>query len=300
MSYAAVLAELGFAPDQRVVVFSADDFGLCESSLTALEELADFGLVSSASVMVPCPWFPAAADWARQHPEFSVGVHLTLTSEWESYRWPPLAPQSSLSGLVDQHGYLHQQRQAVIDNASPENVALELQTQVQRALQHGIDVTHIDSHMYTALRLPFLYDYLALQQLFEVPVVLWPLQGRPAIGMQPEELAEASQAILVLVEQQRAFQLKQQLWTRMAPPAADLDTVKRMLSQLKPGLTRFYIHPAKDSPELRRIVPDWQCRVADYEVFMSKELRRFMVASGIQSVSYRQLRDTIRQLNNNM
>ncbi len=296
MSYSAVLEALGFAPDQRVVVFSADDFGLCESSISAIDDLADFGIVSSASIMTPCPWFPAAAEWARKHSEFSVGVHLTLTSEWDGYRWPPQAPRSSISGLVDQLGYLHQQRDEVLMNASAESVALELQTQVQLALQQDIDITHLDSHMYTAVRLPFLYDYLALQQLFDVPVVLWPLQDRPNIGMQPEELDEATQALGLLVEQHRAFLYDRQMWTRMAPPAADVDTVKQMLSQLEPGLTRFYIHPAKDSPELRRIVPDWQCRVADYEVFMSRELRQYIARSGIQTVSCRQLRDTIRQL----
>lgn len=296
MSYTPLLEYLGFEPDERVVVFTADDFGMCEATISALDDLADAGIVSSASVMAPCPWFPAAAEWARQHPEFSVGVHLTLTSEWSNYRWSSVTEQTENSGLLDGTGYLHRERQDVVAHANPVAVSEEMQAQVRRALDAGIDVTHIDSHMYTAVRLPFLPDYLNLQQQFDVPVVLWPFQDRPDIGMPSEELAQASELVATGVNSGDLFVLAKQLWTRMAPPAADVETVKQMLSELPQGLTRFYIHPAKDTRELRRIVPDWQCRVADHQVFLSSELRRFIQRSEIHMVSYRQLRNAMRAM----
>lgn len=287
MSYAPILNALGFSADERVVVFNADDFGLCESSISALDDLADIGIVSSASVMVPCPWFPAAAEWSRQHPEFSIGVHLTLTSEWNNYRWPSITPPFDGSGLLDSQGYLHQSRDSMVNEANEHAVSLEMIAQVERATQFGIDITHIDSHMYTALRQPFFKHYYALQKRFCTPVVLWPLRDRPSIGIDEDEL---NQTTSWLKQQSPAYLLDQHLWTRMAPPAATIDTVKKMLSNLKPGLSRFYIHPAKDSPELRRIVPDWQCRVADYDVFMSTELLQYIKRLGIKMVSYRQLK----------
>ena len=86
MSYSAALKHLGFDSRDRVVLFNADDFGLCESSISAVDELANVGVLSSASLMPPCPWFPAAAQWSVENPEFSVGVHLTLNSEWSTYQ----------------------------------------------------------------------------------------------------------------------------------------------------------------------------------------------------------------------
>jgi predicted glycoside hydrolase/deacetylase ChbG (UPF0249 family) len=297
MSYSAILEELGFSPTDRVVAFNADDFGMCESTIAALEDLADAGIVSSASVMVPCPWFPAAAAWSKAHPGFDIGIHLTLTSEWDNYRWAPLTDRSPDSSLVDAEGYMHKQRQTVVDRADPQAVNIELQAQVRLALKHGIDLTHIDAHMYTAVHLPFLPYYMDLQKTFNIPAVLWRFTERPDVGFRGDELAQASRMLQSQVRQGQAFVLDKQLWTRMAPPAADVDTVKQMLSQLPPGLTRFYIHPAKDSPELRRIIPDWQCRVADYKTFLSPELRRYIQNAGIRVTGYRQIRDAMRKLN---
>ena len=92
------LRELGYSSRDRVVIIHADDVGMCGASVAAFAELADGGFVSSCAIMVPCPWFPAVAALCRGRPDLDVGVHLTLTSEWQGYRWgrsrPAIRPRA--------------------------------------------------------------------------------------------------------------------------------------------------------------------------------------------------------------
>jgi len=100
-----VLRELGLGQADRAVVIHTDDIGMCQASLAALADLVDFGLVSCGATMVPCPWFPQVAAYCRGHPSVDLGVHLTLTSEWDSYRWGPISTRDPASGLIDDEGY---------------------------------------------------------------------------------------------------------------------------------------------------------------------------------------------------
>ena len=146
-----LLKRLGLSDDARAVIFHADDVGMCQASLAAYVDLVDFGLISAASTMVPCSWFPATAAFCRDHPgeKVDMGVHLTLTSEWDGYRWGPISTRDPASGLMDTDGYFHPDTESAQAHGDPAAVQLEIQTQVERALAAGIDVTHIDSHMGT-------------------------------------------------------------------------------------------------------------------------------------------------------
>src|SRR5881275_3142643 len=102
------LKKLGYGADDRVVIIHADDIGMCQATLPALADLLDFGLVSSAAVMVPCPWFRAVVAFCAVYPAVDMGVHLTVNAEWESYRWGPLSTRDPATGLLDKQGYFHQ------------------------------------------------------------------------------------------------------------------------------------------------------------------------------------------------
>ena len=113
-----VLRDLGFHRGDRVVVVHADDIGMCHSTLPAIDELMAFGLVTSASAMVPCPWFLDVVAWHQRNPQFDIGIHLTLTSEWDRYRWGPISTRAETSGLLDERGYFHGTTSAVRTCAS--------------------------------------------------------------------------------------------------------------------------------------------------------------------------------------
>ena len=117
------LAErLGFAPGDRVAVVHADDIGMCHAAnVGAFDALAN-GVVSCGSIMVPCPWFREAAALARANPVCDLGVHLTLNSEWEQYRWGPVAGRDRVPSLVDEQGYLPRTQIEVVRSAKPEHV----------------------------------------------------------------------------------------------------------------------------------------------------------------------------------
>src|SRR5438477_9497215 len=142
------LAEkLGFAPDAKLLIVHADDVGVTHSVNAATITALDTGLVNSASIMVPCPWFPEIADYAKSHAHVDFGLHLTLTSERVYYRWGPVVSKDMVPSLVDENGYFHHDW-TPSTKINPQEVELELRAQIDRAYAMGIHPSHLDSHQY--------------------------------------------------------------------------------------------------------------------------------------------------------
>jgi len=168
------LAEkLGYSRDSKLLIVHADDVGVTHSVNAATIKALDTGLVNSASIMVPCPWFPEIADYAKSHPDLDFGLHLTLTSERVYYRWGPVASKDRVPSLVDANGYFHHDWSAAT-KINPREVELELRAQIDRAYSMGLRPTHFDSHQYR------LYDngkdlfevVLRLAHEYKLPVFL--------------------------------------------------------------------------------------------------------------------------------
>ena len=99
------LAErLGYKPTDKLLIVNGDDVGMCHAANMATIESLEKGQMRSATIMVPCPWFPEIAAYAKGHPEKDFGIHLCHTSEWGKYRWGPVAPREQVPGLVDPNG----------------------------------------------------------------------------------------------------------------------------------------------------------------------------------------------------
>src|SRR5437016_1230614 len=142
------LAErLGFPRDAKLLIVHADDVGVTHSVNAATIKALDTGAVNSASIMVPCPWFPEIADYAKSHPAFDFGLHLTLTSERVYYRWGPVASKDKVPSLVDENGYFHQDWKPTT-RINLKEVDRELRAQIDRAYAMGLRPTHLDSHQY--------------------------------------------------------------------------------------------------------------------------------------------------------
>jgi hypothetical protein len=158
-------------PTRRLVVHQ-DDVGMCHGANVAFLELFHLGAITSGSVMVPCPWFPEIAEAAAADPTLDLGVHLTLNAEKQHYRWRPLTGPAAAAGLVDADGYQWRDVTSVRTHADPGAVEAELHAQVERALEAGIDVTHLDAHMGAALAPEFAPVYLRLGVEYRLPVLL--------------------------------------------------------------------------------------------------------------------------------
>jgi predicted glycoside hydrolase/deacetylase ChbG (UPF0249 family) len=279
---------LGLGPLDRAVIIHADDVGMCEASVSAFMDLAETGLISSASLMAPCPWFLTAAAFCRAHPAVDVGVHLTLTSEWQHYRWRPLASLDPELGLVDAQGCFHRTRHDLHRSAKPCAVYAEMKAQLEAARREGLDVTHLDTHMFSALHPKLLPEYSRLAFEARLPALLWFQDGKYArLSEETDSLVgEAGVRGLPIIDHTVIIHSN----TPGERAAQFLDAIAR----LRPGVTHLLLHPSKDTPELRAIVPDWRERVVDYEVMRSPELRNFIRDSGVHVIGYRPLREAFR------
>jgi predicted glycoside hydrolase/deacetylase ChbG (UPF0249 family) len=287
-----VLKKLGLSDNDRAVIIHTDDIGMCQASVEAFADLNQVGIISSGAVMVPCPWFLHAAEYASQHPQADLGVHLTLTSEWKTYRWGPLSTRDPASGLLDSQSYFHALTALVQEQADPAAVDLELNTQVQRALQMGLLPTHVDTHMGSVAHPKFMGSYVQLGWKYHLPVMLFRLDeaGWRAMGLD----AETAQMAGGLMEQLEAAGLPlldAMVGMSLDNEAEHMQRTRQALSDLQPGVTHFIIHPSKDTPELRAITPDWRCRVANYQDFSSEELRKHIQNIGLHVIGYRALQE---------
>jgi predicted glycoside hydrolase/deacetylase ChbG (UPF0249 family) len=291
------LKKLGLGQTDRAVIIHTDDIGMCQASIAAFADLVDFGLISSGAMMVPCPWFPQVAAYCRAHPNADLGVHLTLTSEWNAYRWGPISTRDPATGLMDNEGYLHRTSQATQEHADPAAVQIELQSQLARALDAGIDVTHIDTHMGTVAHPKFVPFYVQLALQHRIPAMIPRLDAASfeQRGMDKNTAVMLAQSIVEL-ESQGVPLLDHLEGMPLDQPTDRIEQAKHKLSSLPVGVTHFVIHPSKDTPELRAITPDWPSRVADYTAFASEELRTYIRNMGIHVIGYRALRDAWRGL----
>jgi predicted glycoside hydrolase/deacetylase ChbG (UPF0249 family) len=284
-----ILRHLGFQPDDRVVVVHADDVGMCHATLPAIDELMSFGLVTSASVMVPCPWFPEAVAWHRRCPQFDLGIHLTLTSEWDRYRWGPISTREKSTGLLDDEGYFHRTVQAARWHGRPESVDTEMRCQVDFAERSGLMPTHIDNHMFVALCDEFIGLYVRLAWERRIPAFLMRAPGDAACepGWARRRAIDWEDGVQPVFDHWRVV-------TRRGG-ADDHDAfVRDVFDGLPAGLTCVLLHPAIDTPELRHITGDWQRRVADFDAFRQPSLREHLRDRGIQLISYRPIREAMR------
>ncbi|MDY6867261.1 MAG: polysaccharide deacetylase family protein [Chloroflexota bacterium] len=287
-----VLKKLGFSDDDRVVIIHTDDIGMCQASVDAYTEMVDFGLISSGAVMVPCPWFLEAAQFAASHPEVDLGVHLTLTSEWDTYRWGPISTRDPNSGLMDKQGFFHKSSEAVWEHADSEAAVAELDTQISRALAEGIPVTHIDTHMGSVAHAKIIPGYVQLAMKYGLPPMIPRISPEELMMTQnvDESTAEMFTEMVGTLEEMGIPLLDAISGLELTEAEDRFEQAKQALSALKPGITHFIIHPSKDTPELRHITDSWDCRVADYETFMSDQIRAFIQNEGIQIIGYRDLK----------
>jgi predicted glycoside hydrolase/deacetylase ChbG (UPF0249 family) len=278
------LAErLGYSPDSKLLIVHADDVGVTHSVNTATMKALDTGLVNSASLMVPCPWFPEIADYAKSHPDVDFGLHLTLTSERIYYRWGPVASKDKVPSLVDENGYFHHDWSATT-KPNPREVELELRAQIERAYAMGVRPTHLDSHQYRL--------YENGQELFEAVVRLAHEYKLPVFVVRdwfsdrPYLKSSITPADLVLDH------------TVTIPPSVQpekwADFYKTALKNLQPGVTEFVIHLAFADDEMKAATRErdtWGAawRQRDFDFFTSQEFRDLLHEQNIKLVTWREL-----------
>jgi predicted glycoside hydrolase/deacetylase ChbG (UPF0249 family) len=278
------LAErLGYARDAKLVIVHADDLGMTHSVNAASIKGLDSGLVTSASIMVPCPWFPEMADYAKAHPDADFGLHLTLTSERVFYRWGPVAPRDKVPSLVDPNGYFHL-NWTDTTHIDAKEVELELRAQVERALAMGVRPTHLDSHQYRLFEngKEVFQSVQRVAHEYKMPVFMvrdW-FADRPYL-----ESSLSSDDLVVDHTVTIEPGVAPEKWA---------DFYVTALKNLKPGVTVFIIHLAFDNEEMRAATRErdtWGAawRQRDFDFFTGEQFRALMREQNIKLVTWREL-----------
>ena len=270
----ATLAErLGYGPDDRLLIVNCDDLGSSHAANVGVYEALREGTATSATLMGPCPW---AREAGARHRGEDVGVHLTLNSEWDRYRWGPITYAPS---LVDGDGGFPRTVEEVWEHADLDEVRRELRTQVERAILWGFDVTHLDSHMGTLQLRPEFFDvYLELAVEFQVPLRLAGSSAERVAGFPFRRLAEEEGVVFP----DHFLHVAGQGTRRV---------LERALGDLRPGVTEVYAHPAIDTPELRALAPDWPARVDDHDLLArDHDLPAMAERLGVRFIGWRALR----------
>jgi len=291
----SLLKKLGFQPDHRVAIFHADDVGMCHGANAAFEELSRDGSISCGAVMVPGPWFAEVVAMATANPDIDLGVHLTLTSEWQNYRWAPISTTRRSSGLIDADGYFWHRLPMLAAHVVPEAAEAEMRAQIERALTAGIDITHLDAHMGVAL-LPQLVDiYIRLGREYRLPVLL------------PKHLNEYTSVLefdnISLDEATEGMaRLEADGWPlvdhfRMTPGVPSRESgraYRELVANLPAGLTLVAVHP-NTAGDIEAIVPaKANFRTDEYRLFKDEHFRKFIAEQNVRKIGFRPIRGLLR------
>lgn len=297
--------KLGFPKGAKVIVLHIDDVGMSFDSNKGTIDAMENGIASSASVMMPCPWVPGFVHYLKQHPEMDAGLHLTLTAEWDNYRWPPLSGKPKVPGLVDQEGALWPEAEDVVKHATPDEVETEIRAQVDRARKMGFEPTHLDSHMFTLFASPaFTNRYLKVGIDYKIPV-MFPCGHNTLFNV----LLKRTQK-----EKQESRVIGQRLWKAGLPVIDDLHMIDygvplpegtpptdenwsrfkvaqyiKEFKTLQPGITMILVHCTSPTDAFKYISASGPGRKADLLAMLSPELKQFIQNEGIIITNWREL-----------
>lgn len=281
---------LGYPQGKKILILHADDAGMCVEANAAVQKYLLAGEIQSASVMMPCPAAAEMIQWAISHPQFDIGIHSTLTSEWKTWRWGPISERSTVPGLLDPDGFLWKEVIGVVFRSNAVEVGREIRSQIDAAIKQGWQPTHLDTHMGTVYgKLDFTQAYLQIALDNKMPAIVpdptdslmirFRQQGYPITDALIHELMQYPQPRLddfQAIESSPNYAQKKS------------DFYKQVKS-LKPGLTEIYFHPAVESQALKQITNSWQQRVWEGQMFSDAEVKQFLKDQGIIFTNWREV-----------
>jgi predicted glycoside hydrolase/deacetylase ChbG (UPF0249 family) len=276
-----IAERLGYPKDAKLLILHADDLGAAHSVDAASFDALDKGAISSASIMMPTPWVTEVAAYARAHPNADLGLHLTLTSEWETYRWGSISPADKIPSLLDSAGTFPNEEKLVAAKAKPVEVEREIRAQIDRALELGIRPTHLDSHMGSLFTTPELIaTYVKVAHDHHLPFLA--LKGSPLAAPQAGLTNRDILLDAVII----------------ASPEVPRDQWKefylKSIAGLKPGLTEIIVHLGHDDSELQAVTVNHEpygsaWRQRDYDVVTSPEFKKALQDNHVILVTWREL-----------
>lgn len=304
--------KLGFPKNAKVLILHVDDAGMSFDSNEGAINAITKGVANSCSVMMPCPWVPSFVHYLKIHPETDAGLHLTLTSEWSEYRWPPLAGKTAVPGLTDPEGAMWRSVEDVIKHASADEVEKEIRAQIDRAETMGFKPTHLDTHMGTLLATPaFTERYIKVGIEMQIPVMI--PAGHATLITKQMNLPQG--------QLQQMQMIGEKLWNAGLPVLDDLHNESydwkipsdlenndqklqsfktekyiEAIKSLKPGVTMMIMHCTSPSEVFKHISASGPTRKGDMLAMMSPAFKKALKDEGIILTTWRELKERRSQL----
>lgn len=290
---------LGWPKGSKVVIFHVDDAGMSHDSNMGMLDAMTKGVATSTSIMFPCPWVSECARIIKEHPDLDVGIHCTLTSEWDIYRWGPVAGKAAVPGLTDPEGCLWDDVPLVVQHATADEIEKEIRAQLDRCLTIGIKPTHLDTHMGTVYATPeFTARYITVGIENNIPVMV-PGGHLQFLAVESPEMVEG------------ARQLAKMVWDSGLPVLDDLHTgygckgaenkkaqVIDFLRTVQPGVTQFIVHCTRPTEIFKFIAGSGPMRLAETEAMVDPDVKRVIEEEKIILTTWRELkqrRDAIKE-----
>ncbi len=279
--------KLGYSPNAKLLIVHADDAGVSHATNQAIFDAFEKKLITSTAIMVPCPWFPEIAKYAVNHPEYDFGLHLTYTSEWNTYKWSGISSANEIPSLLNEQGYFYATTKEAVKHASANEVDKEMRTQINKALEFGIKPTHFDSHMNTHFGSQKIFKkYLKLGSDYQVPVLIPKnyLEDNDSIN-----IPELKDYLIIdgLIEIPTTIQ-----------PTEWNSYYTNILQNLTPGIYELIVHLAYDNEETRAMTRDhdyyeasWRQRDVDF--ISSYEFQQVLNENNIQLITWRQIQEVM-------
>lgn len=284
---------------KKYLIINADDFGMCGSANEAVMDLFLSGRIRSATVMLPCEASKEAVRFSIEHPEFAIGVHLTMTNEWDSHNWKPLTSGKS---LIDERGYMWKSTKLVEKNADLKELEAEMRAQIDLAHKLGMKPSHLDNHMGSLYgnqtgRFSMLAMTMRVCGEYGYPFRLF---TKTAKEMCPRGTPWAVYKIApvftsLLAKINRVVLPDYLLFPDWGEPGLKDSYEKyreRMLylwTHIPDGITETFVHPTKESDEIKAITGSWRDRVWEYRLMKDPETEKYLNAHGVELISYRDL-----------
>lgn len=290
--------KLGFPKGKIVLILHNDDAGMCAEANESTKYYLENGFIQSAAVMMPCAYAADMVEWAKNNPHADIGVHLTLTSEWKTWRWGPVSDPAKVPGLLDPTGNMWRSVEEVVRNASPEEVRTEIEAQIDKMITMGLQPTHIDTHMGTLYGSPqFLKVFLETAEKYQIPANAIDLSN-PAVA---KHFADTGYPINDnVIEMMNNYSLPKVDFFGSAPNAKSYEEKRaafmEYVNALPPGLTEIIFHSSFLTENLKTITGSWQQRAWEAEMFADPVMIDFFKEKGIIFTTWREIMKRFREL----
>ena len=284
---ATIQERLGYPADTKLLIIHADDIGVSHSENLASIDAMENGSVNSGSMMVPCPWFPEIAAYAVAHPQADFGLHLTITSEWEYFKWGPTSSTNEIPGLITKFNHFHRSRKDVKIHASAQEIEKELRSQIEMALKYGIDITHLDSHMFTLYLKPeYLEVYKKLGREYKLPILL-NAEYLTQFGLDADQ--HINEDIVV-----------DKVFMAYSPDFENgmAEYYTESIRSIQPGLSIILLHAAYNNLEMQGVTSNHpgygaEWRQQDFNFFTSEACEKLIMEENIRLITWREIRDKL-------